>query len=234
MTFTLHKRLALAVFLLVALMLAGCGGKEPQQRQAFISFLQTRIIDRGGRAMPVPNEKEKQAFGPYAAHYQIILDFNRGMGAAMKSIDNANALQRKVGTVSGLMNNWQELVKLEQEWPNIDQALAAELKKAEDARAALKQPDDLKAIYGPIFDQFITTPAHGYQNMSPILIKTLKSKQELGRLLSENKDKIKISGSTAEFEDSALMSQVQAQQAIVQKNTTELMQAVRQITNPKK
>jgi hypothetical protein len=227
----IQRRLGVFVFLLAALVLSGCGSKEPQQRKAFMTFLQTRILDRTSHGTPLMSQKDREDFGPYAAHYQIIANFSLGIDAALKSMNDANSIQSKLTGASGLMNNWQELVKLQQDWPKVDQAVADELKKAQDARAALKQPDDLKAVYDQVFDKLVSRPAQGFQNMSPALVKTLKSLEDMGRFLSDNKSNIRFSGPDAEFQDEATLSKFQALKDHMDKNAADLAQALQQFNS---
>ena len=55
--------------------LAACGDSEPTQRKAFMDFLQTRIIDKPGRHVPMRSAEETKSFGDYAKQYEIILGF---------------------------------------------------------------------------------------------------------------------------------------------------------------
>src|SRR5215469_6923698 len=69
--------------IVLAATLAGWGNSETDQRKAFIGFLQD-INNRQGIHFVVPTANDEKAFGPYLAHYALILDFNRDMNAAMK------------------------------------------------------------------------------------------------------------------------------------------------------
>ncbi|WP_279379422.1 DUF3053 family protein [Sodalis glossinidius] len=55
--------------------LTGCGDKEPEQRQAFIQFLQNTILP-GGERIPTLSVAQKEQFGPYANDYQILQTFS--------------------------------------------------------------------------------------------------------------------------------------------------------------
>src|SRR5262245_47680448 len=67
-----RRTVALAGLLVLALAIAGCFDNEPEQRRAFITFLQTRIIDKPGLHIPIMSDKEVADFGPYAGHYRIM------------------------------------------------------------------------------------------------------------------------------------------------------------------
>ena len=68
---------------LTALALCGCGDNEATQRRAFIEFLQIRIVNKPGIHVPHLTTDETAAFGPYAKHYAIIVDFNAALDDAV-------------------------------------------------------------------------------------------------------------------------------------------------------
>ncbi len=70
-----RRAVAFVALIAVAGGLGACGGSEEEQRKAFIQFLQTRIVDKPGVAIPRPTAQEKIAFGRYAADYDVILNF---------------------------------------------------------------------------------------------------------------------------------------------------------------
>jgi len=66
----------LLAFVIVATTATACfGDNEPEQRKAFISFLQTRVIDRPGVRIPKPSDEEVKSLGSYNAHFKVITDF---------------------------------------------------------------------------------------------------------------------------------------------------------------
>ncbi|RLR17905.1 DUF3053 family protein [Sodalis-like symbiont of Bactericera trigonica] len=67
--------LAMLIVLLGVFQLAGCGDKEPEQRQAFIQFLQNMILP-GGERIPTLSAAQKEQFSPYANDYQILQTFS--------------------------------------------------------------------------------------------------------------------------------------------------------------
>src|SRR5437870_3032688 len=80
---SLARFLSLLCAFAIAVALAGCGDKEATQRAAFITFLQTRVLDRPGVRVPQPTEEQKKTFGEYAQHYAVITEFNEGMNQSV-------------------------------------------------------------------------------------------------------------------------------------------------------
>jgi hypothetical protein len=228
---SLAKRWAFLVAVLAMLALAGCANKEPEQRKVFITFLQTRIIDKKGVHYPIMNAQDKQAVGPYAAHYEVIANFNLRRDEAFKAIEDGDDLQRKLRNMQGLQNNWQELGPLSVKMAEIGKTLTRELQKTQAARDALKQPDDLKTVYDQAFAKTVTTPAQTVQNMLPTMEKTFQAMEALGRFLSDNKARIKISGMTVEMDDEALLTQFQQLQNEYMAHAQALIPAVQALNN---
>lgn len=157
-------------FLLLALalplVLAACGSKEPEQRAAFTQFLQTRIVDKPGVRVPKLTEKEKKSFGDYASHYAMISDFNAAMDASVKPMGN---LMQKgaVRSLNDVIARRDDIKTVQAALKDMGEALGNEQAKADAARAQLKQPDDLKAVYDKAYAKTVTVPADTFHEVLP-------------------------------------------------------------------
>jgi hypothetical protein len=91
MTVFNRRAAGIAALVLLAVGLTACGESEPDQRKAFIGFLQTRIVDKPGVHIARPTDDEKKSFGPYSAHYAVILGFidDIDLVAKSKKIDDS-------------------------------------------------------------------------------------------------------------------------------------------------
>src|SRR5476649_1305504 len=90
-----RRLFALATIIMVALPLAGCFDNEPEQRRAFIAFLQKRIIDKPGLHIPILSEKETADLGSYAGQYRIMNGFHHELDETINK-DLTRAMQ--IGT----------------------------------------------------------------------------------------------------------------------------------------
>ena len=84
---TFARWLAPVVALLMVFQLTACGDKEPEQRKAFIDYLQNTVM-RSGQNLPTLSEDQRQKFGKYADDYTLILTFTRQM---KQSVNNSLA-----------------------------------------------------------------------------------------------------------------------------------------------
>jgi len=200
------RRVALLGGLCAALVLAGCGDKEPEQRKAFISFLQEGIVNTAPNTTPIITDKDKEAFGPYAAHYEIMSNFYQSMMDANKDFEKVTKAQGALSNMQQLQNNWQQLAPMRAELSKLGETFANERKKADDARAGLKQPDDLKEVYDKAYNKMVTVPAKGFSVMLPALQNLLGETENVGRFLSDNKDKIKVLGAAIQVQDQELLT----------------------------
>lgn len=194
--------LFLALCLAAVSVLSACGSKEPDQRAAFIQFLQTRIVDRPGVRVPRPNEDEKKSFGPYLADYSVITAFNdtlsNSVSKPMGELMSKGAF-RSVGDVVARRGDIQ-LVK--GELGNLSAALDKERARADAAHAAMKQPDDLKSVYDKAYGKTVTLPATTFMEVFPAVDATLDQTLRVADYLQLNRNKVQFSGGTVMTIDS--------------------------------
>jgi hypothetical protein len=118
----------------------------------------------------VPNASDEKAFGPYLPHYAIILDFNKDMNV---SIQDFKAQMIKFGfgpnpnprSIEQMAAAPADLTVLKDILEKMEQGLETRLAKANADRAALKQPDDLKAVYDKTFGQASGCAGHGIRKL---------------------------------------------------------------------
>ena len=218
---------ALALFV-CSVMLAACGDSEPEQRKAFMTFLQTRIVDRPGVHVPVANDEDIKAFGPYIAHYKVITDFvgdsklmamNKTMNDALPALRSFQDLIDKRAEVKLGGERLRETIK------------AADIKLAdtEKARAALKQPDDLKAVYNAAFDKVISKPMQGFHETTPIALDIIDAAVKLADYMVAHRDKVKIVGTSPQAADRKTQDEVNALANALNANAPRMNEAQRRL-----
>lgn len=198
-----------AAVALLALVLAGCND-EPAERKAFITFLQTRIIDKPGLHVPHLMPEDEKSFGDYAKQYAIITDFNDGLDKSVAK-PMAEAINRgAIRSLDDVVTRHADFVAardgIEQLRGTLDKQLAA----ADAAHAALKQPDDLKPVFDKAYERDVTVPAKTFADIFPDLSQALTAVVDLGDFIGQHKDKVTINGPTIETTDRSLQPQLQA------------------------
>jgi hypothetical protein len=199
-----RRVVAFAGVLALMLATAACFDKEPAQRKAFITFLQTRVIDKPGLHIPIMSEQDVTDLGPYADHYRVLNGFHHRLDAKV-STDLQRAAQ--IGRPKSL----EELRDQRALFPAFNSTMAAlrtELDKAEAdaeaARKALKQPADLKAVYDKAFERMVTIPARGFRELFPLLDAMLPAIGEVAVYLDEHRDTIELHGNQVTAKNTAV------------------------------
>ena len=189
-----RRTVALAGLLVLALAIAGCFDNEPEQRRAFITFLQTRIIDKPGLHIPIMSDKEVADFGPYAGHYRIMNGFHHKLDESI-SKDLARTVQ--IGTprsLEDLRDHRAILPVLKTGMVNMESDLDRAEGDADAAHKALKQPPDLKAVYDVAYNRVVTIPAKVFREVIPIVEGMLPAIEDLATYLDEHRDTITFRG----------------------------------------
>lgn len=198
-------------FLLLALalplVLAACGNKEPEQRAAFMQFLQTRIVDKPGVRVPQLTDEEKKSFGDYAAQYAVITDFNAGMDASVKPM---GSLMQKgaVRSLNDVIARRDDIKTVQTALKDMGEALTKEQGKADAAHAQLKQPDDLKAVYDKAYDKTVTVPANTFREVLPQISGTLDSSLKVAEYVEAHKTQIDLSGPAPRVQDPTVLAEL--------------------------
>ena len=189
------------------LLLAGCGDKEPEQRAAFTQFLQTRIVDKPGVRVPKLTDEEQQSIGDYASHYAVITDFNTSMETSVKPL--TGIMQKgAVRSLNDIVTRRDDLKAVQASLNDMGAALKEQQARADAARAQLKQPDDLKAVYDKAYEKTVSLPADTFRDVLPQLNATFDSSLKIADYVEAHKAQIEISGAIVKVQDPAVQAEL--------------------------
>jgi hypothetical protein len=179
-----------------------CGDNEPEQRKAFMAFLQTRIIDKPGVHVPKPNDADIKSFGPYTAHSAVITGFTSnpemtGLGAKMQQVTQ----RVSITSIQDLVDNRGALRSVKDDLTKLTEAMNRELAKTNVERAALKQPDDLKAVYDKAFEKDVLAPVRGFNETVPLVVNIAEAALKLGDYVDVNRSKVTMQGKSVSGKD---------------------------------
>jgi antitoxin component of RelBE/YafQ-DinJ toxin-antitoxin module len=207
-----RRGFSLAGVLVLALATAGCGDSEADQRKAFIGFLQD-INHRSGVHFLRPKPEEEKAFGDYLRHYTIITDFNKDLTAV--SNDYYERLKKlgigpnsQARTIEQMVARRQEIPVVKEETTKYVQAIETRVAKVNAERAALQQPDDLKAVYNTTFDKLINAPAQAMVNSNKALLALTDSSMRLVDYINDHRGKLTVSGTQVRANDARTLAEV--------------------------
>jgi Protein of unknown function (DUF3053) len=205
----LRRPFAVVAIVLLTVFVAGCND-EPAQRKAFITFLQTRIIDKPGLHVPHLTQEETASFGDYAKQYAIITDFNDGLDKSIAQPMTEAINRGAIRSIDDVVTRHADFIAARDGINKLHDAIDKQLAAADTAHAALKQPDDLKAVYDKAYERDVTIPARAFEDIFPDLSEALTSIVDLGDFIEKHKDKVSIVGNQLQTSDPALQPQLQA------------------------
>jgi hypothetical protein len=208
--FSRAARIAAPISLFIALV--ACGDSEPDQRKAFIAFLQ-EMNGRPGVHFLAPTAADEKAFGPYLQHYTIFVDFNKDMKA---STDDYYGHLRQFGIGPGSTpRTIEQMAAAPQDLPAVRdlidkmlQTVEARVAKMVVARNALVQPDDLKAVYDKTFTKLVTAPSSAMENSVKALDQGIDSSIKLVTYINAHRTKLTVSGMRIEAKDQRTLDEL--------------------------
>ena len=91
----------------------------------------------------------------------------------------------------------------------MEQGIETRLVKISADRAALKQPDDLKAVYDKTFDKFVTAPAMAMANSAKALDSGIDATIALVTYINAHRAKLVVSGMQIQARDQRTLDDLQ-------------------------
>ncbi len=196
--------------LVLALPLGACGPSEPQQRKAFADFLKARIVDKPGIHLPVPTADERKSWGPYAAQFDVIADFNHALDdAARAAFGDFGALAANARTIGSLLGQRNEIARIRDGAEAFQDTVKRQLEIANAARAAFPpQPDHLKRVYDAAYERDVSGPAAFWIEAAPTVQRTLTSFLDMIGFIEQHKRAITVNGPMVTPSDPKLVPQL--------------------------
>lgn len=199
----------LAPALLGLSLVAGCVDREPEQRAAFIRFLQARVIEAPGVLVRAPAGEERKALGEYVAQYEVMGDFQEMLGPAIRAQSRAvEALT--LHSMGELMARAAEFESLQAELAHSRDYLSKARETADKARTGLLQADDLKPVYAAAYDKAVTRPADALAPGYAVLAAALQDAQRATAYAEEHGGQLRTDGALAQVQDPSVQAQLNA------------------------
>ncbi|MDR2031965.1 MAG: DUF3053 domain-containing protein [Azoarcus sp.] len=207
----------------IAALLAGCG-RELQQRQAFIDFLQDEMTKQQ-TSIAVPTPTMRKRFGEYAEYYDVIVDFNKAVAEHVGK--PLNKLYRDSRTILGnpaadaearkraILGSRDVLQQLEKSLDN-------ELSIAESRLSTFNQPGDLKTVYSKAFDKYVRLPTQEFKAIVPMMGAMLDKISTMFDFINANKSSIEIRDGLIQVKDQALTLRLNEMQADIARLESEI------------
>lgn len=199
--------LAPVLALLVVMQLTACGDKEPEQRKAFIDYIQNTVM-RSGAKIPTLSEDQKQKFGNYAGDYAILVGFSQQLSKSLDaSLTPALDQINQIRTAQDYMSKRDTLQQSVGALNLLGQKIQSAKSQADTARTALKQPDDLKAVYNQAYDKIVTGPANALMPVIPTTASFVQDLVQVGDFLRAQGNQVAFNNNGVQFRTSQQATQ---------------------------
>ncbi len=198
----------LAAELALSLALAGCGDGEADQRRAFITFLQTRILDKPGIHVPQLTDEERRAFGPYAGQYAIITTFHAVMNDSVSPQFAAVMNRGAIRSMDDLVARRDDLQQARSTLAGLSAALKGDVAQADAAHGKLDQPADLRPVFDKAYGRLVTEAAANFAAVTPAADQMFAQALDLGGYLQSHH--VALVGGTLQVRDAATQAAVNA------------------------
>ena len=205
------RYLIIPLLLLSVISVIGCGDNEQAQRQAFIDFLQTKILSSETVEAPELTQAQRSKFGHYVNDYAVITDFHIKMDNELNSslvpvFTSMNALT-SVNALLVQRDDLQKMAQTSQQWLDEFKILH---QQADARHDALKQPDALKKPYDQAYNKVVSQPAAVAEKIYTLLPEVLHQIVVKADFIKSQGNKVTISGSTLQFSSQAQLNQYNA------------------------
>lgn len=218
----------IAALVVIAATVAACSDNEPEQRKAFIAFLQTRVIDRQGVRIPRLTDEETKSVGPYASHYKVITDFtgDPALTAMSKAMSEGLA---SINNLQAVIDKRDALRKAGPEMDGLMQTMNDSYARTKAARDALKQPDDLKPVYDKAFDKTVTAPVNAFREAAPVTRGIIDATVKVADYAASHTDTVKIVGGRLQATNAKTQSELVALVNALTSQTAQFNEAQRKL-----
>lgn len=216
------------VLLMVSLAVTACVNKEPEQRAAFIAWLQTQVRDTPGAAVPALDPAQRDAFGDYADHYEVLADFDGVAKAAIGRL--ARALEHEeLHSLAQLLAREEALLADRQALAEARASLRQALQRAGAERAKLEQPADLQPVYAQAYERAVTQAAARLDPLLVVAAAALDDALRVAEFVDRNRAQIVIEADSASVRDPSVQQELNRLLDILNGHAAAIEQAQRSL-----
>ncbi|HET8920411.1 MAG TPA: DUF3053 family protein, partial [Xanthobacteraceae bacterium] len=169
--------------------------------------------NRPGVHFLVPTTNDEKAIGPYLQQYAIILDFDEDMKSPMNDFV-AQVIKIGYGpnptprTIEQMAAAPADLAAAKDAVDKMERVIETRLTKITADRTALKQPDDLKAVYDKTFDKLVVAPTLAFENSAKTLSNGIDAALTLVNYINAHRTKLVVSGMQIQAKDQRTLDEL--------------------------
>ena len=220
--------LCLMLLVLCALFSGACGRQEQEQRKFFIEFLETNVIAAAGMDRVWMSDAVRKKVGNYGRHFDVIAMYSKELGdinARLAGEKTRIAAQGPV-PVDRLGSERARIEQLVAAFSRSAQQVDAVKARADAAKAALKQPEDVRAAFDKAYEKEVSGYAVALLNLYAVQKDFYAEAARMGIFFEKHRDKMQIRNTTVTIDDQALVIEYNALQQSLQEKARKMQDAL--------
>lgn len=216
---------AVLLFVVFVIALAGCGNNEPEQRKAFLSLLQDKVLDKQGIAIEPLSREEKKAIGKYGEHYEVLETFQKDM--AKETTKNARDLLSlaEMDSLAAMAKAGSSLKKATRDAEKLRETTVTLHAKADKAKDALTMPADLASVYNAAYQKIVTGPALASKGAFDSVHAVFAATLNLLDFINTHSRDMEIADTTINVKNPGLMDELNSKMTVVREKSADLRKA---------
>lgn len=191
--------LIIIIILVTGLHLSGCSDPEPRQREAFIVFLQTEIINKSRVNLPPLTSQKQEEIGSYLQYYQLLTSFNQQLKIVFTPLEQSIRAIQPMNTVSQLIDQQQQINDVLANIKMTQQAMDKVIISSKEAYDALVLPEEVKKVFDDAFNKVVINEVEMAKQVLPLMTNVYTSMQRVIDFVKLKGNKLSINNASIQF-----------------------------------
>ena len=199
------RRLCLALLVLCVSCAASCRQPEQEQRKAFIAFLETELSAAGTGGVQMSDAVRKKV-GVYSRHFDVIATYAKELEDINARLAGEKTRIAAYGPVAmdKLGSARQRIEQLVAAFSRSAQHIDAVQAKADAAKAALKQPEDVQAAFNRAYAKAVGEYAAASQALYAVQKDFYAEALRMSEFCEKHREKIQFKNKMVIIDEQAL------------------------------
>ena len=215
------------LLVLCALFTGACRKQEQEQRKAFIEFLETEVMAAGTDGVQMSDAVRKKV-GSYSRHFDVIATYSKELGDINARLTGEKTRIAAYGPVSmdKLRSERARIEQLVAAFSRTSQQIDAVKTKADAAKAALKQPEDVQAAFNRAYAKEVSEYAAASQALYAVQKDFYAEALRMSVFLENHKDKIQFKNKTVTIDEQTFLNEYNILQKSLQEKFQKMQAAL--------
>ena len=222
------RMLCLMLLVLCAPFAGACRKQEQEQRKAFVELLETQVMAAASAARVQMSGEMRKKIGNYVRHFDVLVTYSKELGdinarlagEKMRIAAHGPVAMDKLGSERARME--QIVAAFSRSAQQVDAVKA----RADAAKAALKQPEDVQAAFDRAYAKEVSGYAAAIQALYAVQKDFYAEAVRMGVFLEKHRDKVHFRNKTVTIDEQALLTEYNALQKSLQEKARTMQDAL--------